>query len=483
MDAYPRFLHALSRLPELPRGARIRLALSGGPDSTALLGLFIALRAHRRSDLELSAGHVNHGLRGRESDLDAAHCRELASANSLPHTEERVDVRALAAATRTSLETAARNARLEAFARWGNENSLFAVATGHTADDQVETVLGNILRGTGLRGLRGMRSARPLAGARATLLLRPLLAHARSDLADFCAECGLPYRIDASNIERTFRRNRLRLDLLPYLEREHNPEVRFALLGLAEDAALQEELCAARIAELASKICYGPHIAALKRADLGGGTELPPALLAPLLDLIWERAAGRQAGLNRDHHRAWRELIQGKGDGSSYDLPDRWTLQRAGGWIYVLRAESTPGAQAPVPLRVPGDTPWMPLGLTVSVVPGAGDAGGGAAEISLPSAWLDGTLELRPPRPGDRLALAAGSAEVSETLRARGIPKPLRGLFPVLAWNGTPCWLPAIRRAAASGAHRHLASVRLEAAASPAAFIFARLLAECRDAR
>jgi tRNA(Ile)-lysidine synthase len=202
-------------LEELPAGKGV-VAVSGGPDSVALLRSLLL-----ETDRPLVVAHLNHQLRGEDSDGDEEFVRCLCEqwvtigANLVCRTE-RCDVRGLAGGD--NLESTGRRLRYQWFAQVARESGASWVATGHTADDQVETVLHRLVRGTGLRGLTGIRRRRDLESG--ILLVRPLLTVRRTDVLAFLGELGQRYRDDASNLDPRFTRNRLRHELLPLLARE-----------------------------------------------------------------------------------------------------------------------------------------------------------------------------------------------------------------------------------------------------------------------
>lgn len=209
------------------------VGVSGGLDSVVLLHALLAA-GHSR----LAVCHLNHGLRAKAADADAAFVRQLAARHSLPFFCAKADVKTFARDSRQSIETAARNLRYAFFTECARRTGCRRVVLAHHADDQIETVLFNFLRGSGAAGLAGMRSE----SKRGILTIhRPLLALARETLAGYAAENGLRWREDASNQSREFTRNRLRLELLPQIEKIVGRNFREALLRAAEIFAAEEE--------------------------------------------------------------------------------------------------------------------------------------------------------------------------------------------------------------------------------------------------
>ena len=213
-----------------PRGSTLVVALSGGADSVALADALATLR--RRRGFRLVAAHLDHGLRPG-SAADAEFCAGLCRNLDMPLRSAVADVRARAARERGGLEQAARRERYAFLRRVRDEEGAAAIAVAHTRDDQAETLLLRLLRGAGATGLAGMR---PRAGD----VLRPLLGVSREDVLVHLRERGLAWREDASNADTTHRRNRVRHELLPYLEERFNPGIRATLArtaGLLADEA------------------------------------------------------------------------------------------------------------------------------------------------------------------------------------------------------------------------------------------------------
>src|SRR5438132_8777665 len=210
----------------------IVVAVSGGPDRVALLRALASLPTAGR----LIVAQLNHQLRGPESDADEAFVRALPESLQ-PGMElrcERIDVAAQARTEGANVEAVARRVRYDWLARVAKECQARWVATGHTADDQAETVLHRLLRGTGLKGLRGIATRRSLAER--VELIRPLLGVTRAAVMEYLREMGQAYRTDSSNADRGYTRNRIRHELLPLLAQQYNPAIAAVLCRLAEQA-------------------------------------------------------------------------------------------------------------------------------------------------------------------------------------------------------------------------------------------------------
>ena len=219
-------------------GTRLVIGASGGPDSTALLRCLH--RLGERFPISLHVAHLNHDFRGAEADHDAAFVQRLADGLGLPCSIDKQDPIAYQRDRGiSSFEQAAREMRYFFLAAVAASEGASAVALGHTADDQAETVLLHLLRGSGLHGLRGMSELAewPWAGpGSGPLLFRPMLGVGKADTAAYCRFLGQTYREDSGNYLWRFTRNKVRLDLMPKLARDYNPRVRDALARLSRTA-------------------------------------------------------------------------------------------------------------------------------------------------------------------------------------------------------------------------------------------------------
>ena len=234
MDLAARVRATIEKFQMIREGDTVLVGVSGGPDSVALLHVLWTLREDLRAGLHVV--HLNHLLRGEEARADALFVRELAEKLGLPCTVEDCDVRTLARRTGLSLQEAAREARFAFFERERERVGASKVALGHHADDQAETILFNFLRGSGVSGLAGIP---PVRGA----YIRPFFEVRRREIEEYCRVNSLAARLDRSNLKPVYTRNRIRLHLLPFLEKEYNPCLVDALTRLGnicreEDAYL-----------------------------------------------------------------------------------------------------------------------------------------------------------------------------------------------------------------------------------------------------
>lgn len=217
---------------------RVLVAVSGGADSVALLCGLAELRAE--CELILTVAHLDHMLRGEESTADAVWVEALCDRLNIPCVSEQFNVQADRSHNQQTLEEAARKARYEFFQRTAARQNCTELVVAHTADDQAETVLHHILRGTGLAGLRGIPAERRLTPE--LRLIRPLLDVRRSEIENWLAEKCQEFRRDETNQDPAFTRNRLRHQLLPLLQKDFNPQVIPALLRLGQQASEMDDV-------------------------------------------------------------------------------------------------------------------------------------------------------------------------------------------------------------------------------------------------
>ena len=433
-------------LADVPHGSRAAVAISGGPDSTALA----YLTAEARADLDLVLVHVRHGLRDDAEDqrVVATHASWLGVGLRVVEVEVRPDGDGMAAA--------ARRARYEALRRVATEEACEALLVGHTAEDQAETLLLRLTRGTGVDGLAAMRR-------RAGDLVRPLLRLRRADVHRFVLLEGLPSVTDPSNADPTSRRSRVRYEVLPTLART-GPDPVAALCRLADLAAddvAALERWAAEASEAARWV--GPVVAV---AD-GLLHRVPEAVARRVLRLLVVEVGGGPAP-----SAAAVARVAALARGGALDLPGQVRASAAAGWT-TLAPTRLPG-QEPTPLVVGATTAWEPAGIAVDWhAPQAAppSATTGQIALELAGAWSPpevtiaaplppgavaergrlalpaglGPLWLRHRRAGDRLQLAVGRRRLQDLLVDVGLPRPMRELWPVVVdADDRLVWVPGV---------------------------------------
>jgi tRNA(Ile)-lysidine synthase len=460
-------VHAALTAAGVAAGARAVVALSGGPDSTALAYLV----AEARPDLELTLVHVRHGLREDRRDLEVV--TRHASWLGLPLEVREVEV----VPAGRGVEAAARQARYGALREVRAAVGAAHVLLGHHADDQAETVLLRAARGTGTAGLGAMP---PVRGD----LVRPLLRLRRVDLRRFVDLEGLPAADDPTNADPAVRRSLVRHELLPALDRI-GPDAVGALARLADLAredAEALEAWAEQVTRRARRRIGSVRVvsdAALAAAPVGVARRVVRRLVLEVAG-AGDRAAGeadgdRVAG-DADRHppsAATVARVLELAPGRTVHLPGGLRASAGGGWRAVYPADA-PETRA-VPLAVPGTTVWAAAGLrVVAHTPDEGPpptAAQGQIAFALPDAWtpppvrLDAgaappgglrerlrvvlpastpALQVRPRRPGDRVVTAVGTQRLQDVLVDAGVPRPIRDLWPVVADDHRVVWVPGL---------------------------------------
>ncbi len=299
-------------------GERIGVAVSGGADSIALLGVLLELRAEL--GIVLVVVHFNHQLRGQASDADEKFVKKLAERNRLEFLAGRADVAGRTNRERGNLEDVARKSRYTFFEKLQSEGHVPKIAVAHTADDQAETVLAHILRGTGLSGLRGIHPQTPV-------VFRPLLGVRRKELRTYLKALKLTWREDESNHDTSRTRARVRKKLLPLLEKDFNPGVVEHLCRLAELAGESEDFLETQAAEWIKKTTR--HTATneieVVLADL---LKAPDALQTRVLRGIITQTKTREGQLSKDHVDAVLELASQKDSGKALEVPGGVEVRR-----------------------------------------------------------------------------------------------------------------------------------------------------------
>jgi len=426
---------------------RVVVAASGGVDSMVLLHALV--RAAPCLDLRLHVAHIHHGLRGRSADRDAAFVTAEAVRYGLPISVER-----LAAETRPagiSVQVWAREARYARLEAIRKKTGAAWILTAHTQNDQAETVLLNLLRGTGPRGLAGIPGRRDR-------ILRPLLTVSRREIATYAAKQRVAFREDPSNRSVAYRRNRIRRELLPLLAREYNPRIVETLAGLAAQAREDEDALASQAAALAAGTIRkrGASVAinlALLRAA-------SPAITRRLLQEAFGRATDRRHGLTRRHVRA---LMRAAARGGSVPLPGG--LQASASAAYLCLGPRAPSERSrrsgarPLVSELPPEVPlrpgrwvwWDPGRCFVRVRRVDGDRirltrGNSHREVLSPTLLLE-PLRLRAWRPGDRfqpLGLPGGKKLQDFFVDAK-VPREERRKVPLLVAGERLAWVVGLR--------------------------------------
>ncbi|MBI5081852.1 MAG: tRNA lysidine(34) synthetase TilS [Chloroflexi bacterium] len=454
----------IQRYSLLDHGQHVLIGVSGGPDSLTLLHLLTRLRDEY--DLHLRAAHLNHQLRP-DADADSDFVARAAASWNVPCTVERVNVESFARENKLSIEEAGRRARYEFFARLGN-----VVAVAHNADDQAETVLMHFLRGSGVGGLRGMLPKSSNQWAVNNGIIRPLLNVARKEIEAYCLQHNLQPRIDSTNTDTTYYRNRLRHELLPILE-TYNPNIREILCRVAEISSGDYDLLQGVIQTAWDAVTISPADSDLVAFDLAKWRAMPLALQRALL-----RQAVQQLRCDTrdvdfvpiDKAARWIASAQ---SGGTADLLAGLCVRVSGSILKIcdwqtLSVLSPISFQIPLSLNQP--IPFNNWQITATVLD-AWSLDEIASNADSSVAYLDGSFDsliLRTRRAGDRfepLGMNGKTIKLSDFMINQKIPMEDRDRLPLLVDGDTVLWVCGYRlseRAKVSRQTQRVLRVKIE---------------------
>ncbi len=299
---------------------KIVVAVSGGPDSICLMGYLETQR--KRFKLELHCCHINHCLRKPGADNDEAFVRKYCKKRGIPFYSEKVEVRRWSKKYGLSIEEAARNLRYASIVRYAKSKKADAIATAHSLDDQAETVLMRLIRGSGLRGLRSIPPKREEKGIE---IIRPFLRTSKKDILCFIKNRGLKFRRDPSNKDSCFLRNRIRERLLPEIEKKYNPKFRAGLVEISDMAQESYEFLSSEsrrhFARMVKRRGFERKISVRRLKPL------VKVLRSEIFFMVVEDLTGSRKSFCRSHIDSIDRLL-GTRSGAAYNLPKHIIAKR-----------------------------------------------------------------------------------------------------------------------------------------------------------
>ncbi len=437
-------------------GTRLVVAVSGGPDSLAMLHALHRLRDEL--DLVLHVAHLDHRLRGEDSAADAEFVVNTCAKLGIECTLDKVDVLAFQRAHRMSLEEAAREARYDFLTLVAIREGAGAVALGHTLDDQVETVLMNIIRGSGLRGLRGMlpTSTRRISGGDITLF-RPLLHLSKDDTMGYCDALGIKPRLDDSNSSLKMTRNRIRLELLPMLL-DLNPEIKKAIERLSQNAG-----DALEVVELAVDAAWSQTIEEgddCIRIDREGFRRLDEGLRQHLMFRALARIKGDALGIERGHVQDASSAVV-ESPGKRLHLPGSLRLAVEHNAALIYLGETLPSLQRAAPIEgkctigVPGETIVGEWRITTERIESTAEHPPTKSEQRTEGVFIErfgsvvdvASLAVRSREPGDRFQPLgmSGTKKLKDFMIDEKVPSSLRDGVPLVVTSQGVAWVVGCR--------------------------------------
>ena len=433
----------------LRTGDCVVAAVSGGADSMCMLFCLSELSAEM--SLSLHAVHVNHGIRGAEADGDEAFVKDYCAAHSIPFTSVHEDVPAIAQRDGKTLEEAAREVRYNALFKVARELNASAVALAHNQSDRAETVLLNLLRGSGITGGAGIR---PVTYRNGIKLIRPLLEVSRTTIEEILAGAGISFRTDSTNFSGEHTRNRLRSMVFPLLTREVNARSVEHLCDFAQDMAEVSDLLESHAQDILEK-AVADGSASLRTTEVSIGVKLmkclPAALRTGVIRLLIPKLTSSLKDISRTHISSIVALLSA-GTSKTVSLPYGLRATRTRDDIMICKADAAEAAEPAESFfeskKVTGDAREALLTLITT------DAADPFSNKNC-TKWFDydnicENLEFRYPKPGDTIPVKIGGRicrkEVMKVFREAGITAKQAEKIPVVACGNSVIWIPGIRR-------------------------------------
>ena len=437
----------------LEYGHRVIVAVSGGPDSMALLRVLLILS--RDYNLDLIMAHLNHKIRGNQAQRDERFVREMAERFRIPIECACSDIPVLSKERRTSIEDTARTERYrflkDVSARCGAQR----IAVGHQRGDQAETMFMNFLRGSGLTGLKG------IAPMREGKIIRPLIDCTRTEITEFLAKEGIPFVKDESNEEMLYLRNRIRREVFPRLKEEYNPNMEEGLAHTAEILRLEDDYMESVVMDIVKK-WHLDEIGGEARFSISEFVKLHEALQRRAIRMFLKALSppGRGGRVAFTHVEAVRSLAKGENTHGSINLPTHISARRMHDDLIISRARETSSGRPSragaggfrYEVKIPGRVDITEIGVAIvfsvkTAAPVDRRSFGMERIVCMDYDSLIPPLEIRNMQPGDRIQPIgmAGTKKVGDYFIDCKIPHELRSRIPLLVDRHSVVWIAGLR--------------------------------------
>ncbi|MCX7843426.1 MAG: tRNA lysidine(34) synthetase TilS [Clostridia bacterium] len=436
-------LETINKYRLLDRGDRVVLGISGGPDSVCLLHALLSVSS--RLDIRVFAVHINHLLRGSESDMDENYVSELCRGLKVPVYVRRINIKNFSREKGISLEEAGREARYLIFEEIASELDADKIAVAHNRNDQAETLLMRLIRGTGLEGLKGMEYKRDK-------IIRPLLDIDRLSIIKYCNENKLNPRTDSSNLEAVFTRNKIRLDLIPYINKLFNTDITTTLIrmsGILKDDSeyLEEkanegfELCA--IKKLEKEACL----------DISLIQTFHRAIASRIIRNAIRCVKGSAKGIEGQHIHMVLDLIDNGRTGAQIQLPEGIRVEKSYGVVRVyIEGKSNESKEFNCKIAVPGETEVVCLNISIKADLIEADKNDIHLYMKMPSGGLTQFFDyeklkeginIRKRQEGDlfKPLMSQGGKKLKEYFIDSKVPRRQRDEIPLIAKGKDIVWI------------------------------------------
>jgi tRNA(Ile)-lysidine synthase len=337
----------------LPDGAKVLLAVSGGADSVALVQILTGLKLAGRISGDFHIAHINHQLRGEKSLEDEEFVKTLAEKHNLPVSIERIEVKKYAKENKLSIETAARNLRLEKLTAIAQKNNCSCVVTAHQKNDNAETIIHRLLRGTGFKGLAGIRPKSVING---TIFIRPLLCLNRKEIEDYLLSQNIEWQTDHTNLDCRFTRNRIRHRILPTFRQD----IIESLFELSQKSYSLFQ----KIERQAQKFISRSNL-----LDIDEFNNCPVILKIEIIQSLLQKYNIGLQKMTAEHYDNIIKFLQKPLGSKTLQLPNKIFIKKQQKSFYLCHPETCTEKLAPVPLKIPGSVCFADWIIETEILP------------------------------------------------------------------------------------------------------------------